>query len=54
MQSGIAEQVKLDHQQQLENQKKVQEAFENWKIQKDLEQQLAQQSNYNSAEPAKG
>ena len=48
----IAEQAQLDHQQQLENQIKVQEAFRNWKIQKDLERQLAQASN-NSVEPAK-
>lgn len=49
----IAEQAQLDHQQQLENQKKVQEAFENWKIQKDLERQLAQQESNDSVELAK-
>lgn len=46
----IAEQARLDHQQHLENQKKVQEVFENWKAQKDLEQRLAQQASDNSVE----
>ena len=50
----IVEQAQLDHQQQLENQKKVQDAYENWKMQKDLEHQLAQQaSNDDSMELAK-
>lgn len=47
----VTEQAWLDHQQRIENQKKVQEAYENWKAQKDLEQQLAQQTNNDLLEP---
>lgn len=50
----MVEQTRLDHHQHLENQKKVQEAYENWKTQKDLEQQLStsqQTSNNTLLEP---
>jgi len=41
--NSFPEQAQSDHQLQLEHQKKVQEAFETWKMQKDLEWQLTQQ-----------
>lgn len=47
---GLTEQTRLDHQQHLENLKRAQEAFENWKVQKDLEEQLAQEANNNQVE----
>jgi len=49
----LLEQAKLDQQQCLENQKKVQEAYENWKTQKNLEWQLTQQVGNNSMESVK-
>ena len=49
-----AEQARLEQQTRVENQKKVEEAFENWKTQKDLEQQLAaQQASKSSVESVK-
>lgn len=47
---GLTEQTRLDHQQHLENLRRAQEAFENWKAQKDLEEQLAQEGNNNQVE----
>ena len=46
------EQARLDYQQHLENKRKVQEAYENWKTQKDLEQRLSQLATDND-EPVK-
>ena len=45
----VIEQARLDHQQKLENHKKSQQAYENWKAQKDLEQELAQLASSDSS-----